>query len=219
MIFKARKVNFQLAFRTPKSCWSPLENAERDRLHTRLREPEKLPPPKLLQGVKEPGPDERRSAMTEKELMRTGRCNALARKSGKPCRAPAVRGAIFCSLHSEPSRAAELGRRGGQKSRIPMANPSGESATPPRNAVEACRALEEIIASVRNGEMGAGQGKALTYMIGMLLKAYPIADMEIRLRALEKAQSEFSVLQSAPRETVIVREPSPKSSIKQSKRI
>jgi hypothetical protein len=36
-----------------------------------------------------------------------GRCKAMT-KAGSSCAAPAIRGGEFCSLHSDPGRAAQL---------------------------------------------------------------------------------------------------------------
>ena len=52
----------------------------------------------------------------ERQPAVNGKCRA-ATKAGRQCAAPAVRSGIYCALHADPDRAAQLGRKGGTKNR------------------------------------------------------------------------------------------------------
>jgi hypothetical protein len=47
---------------------------------------------------------------TKQQETTSGRCQAMT-KAGGACAAPAIKGGQLCSLHSDPERAAELGRQ------------------------------------------------------------------------------------------------------------
>ena len=59
----------------------------------------------------------------------SGRCNAMT-KAGSSCAAPAIRGGEFFALHSDPGRAAQLGRKGG------MGNRDGAEVAVPKNRAD-----------------------------------------------------------------------------------
>ena len=61
-----------------------------------------------------------------------GKCRA-ATKAGSQCAAPAVRDGIYCALHADPDRAAQLGRKGGMKNRKTYEANEWEGSAP-RNA-------------------------------------------------------------------------------------
>ena len=63
-----------------------------------------------------------------------GCCQAKT-KSGTRCAAPAVRGTRLCSLHSDPKRAAELGRKGGMRNRH-IYEIDDKEVVPPQNAFD-----------------------------------------------------------------------------------
>jgi hypothetical protein len=107
--------------------------------------------------------------------MSVSQCKAQT-KSGEPCKArPTPDG--FCSLHSDPGRAAELGRRSGESRKLPDSEPlvlpppktaddlpwGGVGATSPRfssrrlscrtNEVRLC-GIGRIIRLIENGREG-----------------------------------------------------------------
>src|SRR5215468_3330879 len=66
---------------------------------------------------------------TKRQEATSGRCNAMT-KAGSSCAAPAIRGGEFFALHSDPGRAAQLGRKGG------MGNRDGAEVAVPKNRAD-----------------------------------------------------------------------------------
>ena len=83
-----------------------------------------------------------------------GRCQATT-KAGRQCAAPAVRGGTLCALHSDPERAAELGRKGGAGNRKLYQADDRPKIPAPRNAsdvmTERIRVLRRLAADERIG--------------------------------------------------------------------
>src|SRR5215469_15271055 len=107
------------------------------------------------------------------------KCKART-KLGEPCKAwPTPDG--FCSVHSNPERAAELGRRSGE-CRRPM---QGEPLLllPPKTAGDLHLALGQIFSKVSSGEMDVKLGRSLGYIASVLARTAELSDHEIRLRA------------------------------------
>src|SRR5947209_1247261 len=114
--------------------------------------------------------------------MSASTCNART-KLGEFCKArPTPNG--FCSIHSDPERAAELGRRSGECRRLP----ESESLIllPPKTAGALHRALGEIFSKVSSGVMDVKLGRSLGYIASVLVKTTELSDHEIRLRAMEQ---------------------------------
>jgi general stress protein YciG len=80
-----------------------------------------------------------------------GKCRA-ATKAGRQCAAHAVRGGIYCALHNDPGRAAQLGRKGGANNRKVYEGNQREIA-PPQNARDVKDFLAEAMAEIRAGKM------------------------------------------------------------------
>jgi hypothetical protein len=113
-----------------------------------------------------------------------GVCKCKARtKLGELCKArPTPDG--YCSIHSHPERAAELGRRSGECRRLPQSEPIVLS--PPKTAADLHRALGQIFSMMSSGEMGERLGRSLGYIASVLVKTTELSDHEIRLRAIEE---------------------------------
>ena len=121
---------------------------------------------------------------TKRQRATDGKCQART-KAGRQCAAPAKRGLPFCSLHAEPGRASELGRRGGLRNRHTYSEDRKEVPIPD-SATDVKRLLAESMAEVRGGRMDPKLGTTLAYMGSSLLKAIETADIEVRLTRLEK---------------------------------
>ena len=112
-----------------------------------------------------------------------GKCRAKT-KAGRQCAAPAVRNGIYCALHNDPDRAAELGRKGGAKNRKVYETPDREIPAP-QNACDVKNFLSEAMAEIRAGRMDPKLGTTLGYLGTSLLKAIETSDIEERLEKLE----------------------------------
>ena len=112
-----------------------------------------------------------------------GKCQAKT-KAGRPCAAPAVRGGIYCALHADPERAAQLGRKGGTKNRK-VYEPNEWEGSAPQNASDVKNLLADAMAEIRRGRMDPKLGTTLGYLGTSLLKAIETSDIEERLEKLE----------------------------------
>jgi len=99
-----------------------------------------------------------------------GTCRA-ATKAGRPCAAPVVRGGTYCALHSDPKKAAELGRKGGRANRHTFEAPSQE-VVPPESVGVVKRMLAQTMANVLAGKIDPKLGTTVAYMGIALLRAY-----------------------------------------------
>jgi hypothetical protein len=111
-------------------------------------------------------------------------CNATT-TAGKRCRAAAVKDGL-CSLHADPKRASEMGRKSGQARRTKdlLAEERAE-LSPPRTAQEVRVALGQFIADVRSKRLDPKVAGTLGYLANVLLKSIEVSDVETRLAALE----------------------------------
>ena len=114
--------------------------------------------------------------------MSATKCKART-KSGELCKArPTPDG--LCSIHSNPERAMELGRRSGKCRRPPESEPL--VLLPPNTAGDLHVALGQIFSRVSSGEMDVKLGRSLGYIASVLVKTTELSDHEIRLRAIEQ---------------------------------
>jgi uncharacterized protein DUF5763 len=110
------------------------------------------------------------------------RCKART-KSGETCRARATPDG-YCSMHSDPKRAAELGRLSGASRRYPE---TGLLVfPPPKTASDLHHALGQIFSEVCSGRMDVNVGRSVSYIASVLVRTLELSDHEIRLRALEQ---------------------------------
>ena len=112
-----------------------------------------------------------------------GKCRAKT-KAGRQCAAPAIRGGIYCALHDDPDRAAQLGRKGGANNRK-VYEGNQRDIPPPQNACDVKNLLAEAISEIRAGKMDPKLGTTLGYLATSLLKAIETSDIEERLEKLE----------------------------------
>ena len=102
-----------------------------------------------------------------------GRCKAKPHKDG------------LCFFHSDPKKAAELGRKGGRRNRHTYETPLQPVAVP-ESAGDVKRMLAETMADIRGGRMDPKLGSTLGYLGMGLLRAFEVADFEQRLERLEE---------------------------------
>jgi general stress protein YciG len=120
----------------------------------------------------------------KRQTTANGKCQAKT-KAGRQCAAPAVRGSALCALHSDPNRAAELGRKGGARNRK-VYDSEVRKVSVPESAGEVKRMMAESMAEVRAGKMDPKLGTTLGYLGTALLRAFEVAEFEQRLERLER---------------------------------
>ena len=109
------------------------------------------------------------------------KCKARTR-SGAHCKAAATPNG-FCSIHSDPGRAADLGRLRGESRRCP----EGQiDLAAPKTAADLHKALSQVFSEVGLGKIGAKLGTSLAYITSVLIKTIEVSDHEVRLRAMEQ---------------------------------
>ena len=90
-------------------------------------------------------------------------------KAGKPCRAAATSGGL-CFFHSNPNKAAELGRICGRKKSRPLADAS--DPLPKLDKITAVRdAMEKLIADVLAGKLHPRLAASLAPLFSLQLRA------------------------------------------------
>jgi hypothetical protein len=120
--------------------------------------------------------------VSREELLSATTCRAK-NKLGEQCRAtPSTEG--YCSMHSQPGRAAELGRRSGESRKASESEPL--LLLPPKTAGDLHKALGQIFAQVSSGQMDSRTGRTLAYIAAVLVKTTELSDHEIRLRTIEQ---------------------------------
>jgi hypothetical protein len=108
--------------------------------------------------------------LLKRRTVANGKCRATT-KAGRQCAAPAIRGGIYCVLHSDPKKAAELGQKGGRANRRTFETPSQE-VVPPESIGEVKRMLAQTMANVLAGKIDPKLGTTVAYMGIALLRAY-----------------------------------------------
>jgi hypothetical protein len=111
------------------------------------------------------------------------KCRATT-KRGTNCRAAAMAGSLYCVLHGDPKRAAELGRMGGRQNRH-YVETEDVIISPPSNPQEITSILSQAMADVRARKLDPRIASTLTYMAGALLKAFETTEVHERLARLE----------------------------------
>lgn len=106
-------------------------------------------------------------------------------KAGEPCKAPAAEGGL-CAFHSDPKRAAQLGKLGGCKNRRYVGAVEVVPVRPPQTANEVKDLLANTLAGVYGGRLEPRIGSVVAYVSAALLKAVETTDLEQRVNALEQ---------------------------------
>ena len=92
----------------------------------------------------------------------------------------------LCTFHANPQRAAELGRIGGLKNRHYSNSTHPASTNPPKSADDVRNRLAETMAGVHARRLDPKVGNVLASLGKALLEAIEVADLEGRVKALEK---------------------------------
>jgi hypothetical protein len=115
------------------------------------------------------------------------------KRDGSACQAQAVAGKKYCPFHADPSRAAELGRRGGHR-RTVYRPENLEELAPPRTAADLRDLLAQCIIEIRQGKLDPKLGNSISYLGTGFLRAVEVADIQARLDLLETAQRRVAEL-------------------------
>jgi hypothetical protein len=110
------------------------------------------------------------------------------KSDGSRCKARALCGKKRCALHSDPRKAAELGRRGGR--RRTRCNPEAlRDFLAPKNAEDLQQLLAESIVEVRNGKIDPRVANSISYLGMGFLRVIEVSNLENRLNALEELRT------------------------------
>ena len=106
-------------------------------------------------------------------------------KSGKPCQAAATAGGL-CFFHTNPNKAAELGRIGGRRNRRPSAAESVDALPKLESATAVRDAVSQLVADVYAGRLQPRVAAGLAPLMNLLLRAIATSDLEERIAIVEK---------------------------------
>jgi hypothetical protein len=111
------------------------------------------------------------------------------KRDGNPCRAHALSGKQHCALHAEPSKAAELGRRGGRRRAVYSPYDLKEFEAP-KTAAELRDLLAQSIIEIRNGQLDPKLANSISYLGAGFVRASEVADLEQekQRRAIERRE-------------------------------
>jgi len=104
--------------------------------------------------------------------------------SGEPCRAKPHKEGL-CFFHSDPKKAAELGRKGGRRRAV--YRPAGlKEFAAPRSAADLRDLLAQSIIEIRSGKLDPKLANSISYLGAGFLRALEVSDLETRLQTLEE---------------------------------
>ena len=107
-------------------------------------------------------------------------------KAGNPCKAIPFAGSL-CAFHADPSRAARIGRMGGQKNRRLIVDSASQTISVPRTAEAVTKLLAETMAGIHARRLDPKIVNVMAYLGTALLNALETAELERRIAALEKS--------------------------------
>ena len=87
-------------------------------------------------------------------------------------------------MHSDPTRAVKLGRKGGSKNRH-RPPPFSEPVSVPSTAADVRKLLAQALTAVASGKLDPKIATSLAYVSGPLIKAIETAELEDRLERIE----------------------------------
>jgi general stress protein YciG len=138
-------------------------------------------------------------------------CKATT-SSGARCKARPNKDGL-CFFHSDPKRAAELGRKGGRRNRHTYESPLQPVAAP-ESAGDVKRMLAETMADTRAGKIDPKLGSTLGYLGMSLLRAFELADFEPRLKQLEQRNELEELEEQEPTSVNLICRESPGCSVR-----
>jgi len=103
--------------------------------------------------------------------------------AGKSCRAAATESGL-CFFHSNPNRAAELGRIGGRKNRHDSAD-SGDPQLSIESAKQVMDTVARLLNDVYSGKLSPRLAAGMASLLNLQLRAIEATDMELRISRLE----------------------------------
>jgi len=109
-------------------------------------------------------------------------CKAMT-ASGHRCKAKPHKDGL-CFFHSDPQRAAELGRKGGRR-RAAFKLDELREFEAPRTAAGLRDLLAQSIIEIRTGMLDPKLANSISYLGTGFLRALEVSDLEARLLALE----------------------------------
>ena len=110
-------------------------------------------------------------------------CKATT-SSGEPCKAKPHKEGL-CFFHSDPKKAAELGRKGGRR-RAVYSPDSLREFTAPKSAADLRDVLAQSIIEIRTGQLDPKLANSISYLGAGFLRALEVSDLETRLQTLEE---------------------------------
>jgi|HubBroStandDraft_6_1064221.scaffolds.fasta_scaffold395070_2 hypothetical protein len=111
------------------------------------------------------------------------------KRDGSQCKASALTGKKYCALHSDASRAAELGRRGGRR-RTVFAPDSLKMFPAPKSAADARDLLAQSMVELRAGRLDPRIATSTCCLVTEFLKCLELCTIEDVIEPLEQERAQ-----------------------------
>jgi len=102
------------------------------------------------------------------------------KRDGSRCGARSLSGKRYCALHSEPGKAAELGRKGGRR-RTVFRQENLKELEPPKTVGDLRDLLAQAIVEVRAGKLDPKLANSISYLGTGFLRAIEVGDLQEKL--------------------------------------
>jgi hypothetical protein len=122
--------------------------------------------------------------------MKNMKC-VFTKPNGEKCKSFAMKNSSYCWTHSPEISVFEkkLGASKGGRNRVPYL-PVRYPEIIIKNSRDVPPVLVDTLYRLRRGEMDIRLGTAIGYIANVLLKAYEVADLEVRIEKLEQYAEE-----------------------------
>ena len=118
----------------------------------------------------------------------TTHCGALNR-GGSRCKARSLIGGNYCSIHSDPGRAAALGSKGGHRRAI--FDPENlKEFEPPKTAADLLVLIAQSIVDARSGQLDPRVAWVISHLSTNFLRALELSVLERKVAQLEDRHNE-----------------------------
>jgi hypothetical protein len=111
------------------------------------------------------------------------------KRDGSQCKASALTGKKYCALHSDASRAAELGSRGGRR-RTVFGPDSLKMFPAPKSAADARDLLAQSMVELRAGQLDPRIATSTCCLVTEFLKCLEMCTIEETVEPLEQERAQ-----------------------------
>jgi hypothetical protein len=119
------------------------------------------------------------------------------KRDGTRCRASALVGNKFCALHSDSTKAAELGSRGGRRRAVFAPDKLAPFAAP-KKAADVRDLLAQSMVDVRSGQLAPQAAKSICELASEFLKSLEVCTIEDVVEPMEREREQKGGCKDGP---------------------